>query len=157
MGQSLYRIVKKDHIETAFSGEGARLYGGRWNTEGFACVYLATTPALAALEILVHIEDRSQLHTYIIIEIPPVKGIRVPPRLADDKLPPNWDALETPLSTQSLGNDWLARGDSLMLTLPSVVMPVENNVLVNPAHSDASDYFRGAVILDIELDPRLAD
>lgn len=55
MKRRAWRIVKEKHAATAFSGEGARLYGGRWNSVGTSLVYTSGTKALAALESLVHL------------------------------------------------------------------------------------------------------
>ena len=50
-----WRIVKEKHAGTAFDGEGARLYGGRWNSRGTRVVYTSEALSLAALENLVHL------------------------------------------------------------------------------------------------------
>ncbi|VAW49212.1 hypothetical protein MNBD_GAMMA04-573, partial [hydrothermal vent metagenome] len=72
-----YRIVKSKWVNTAFDGEGAKRYGGRWNSKGVVCVYLANSISLAMLEILVHINQQSLLKHYQLFELElPIKQIQ---------------------------------------------------------------------------------
>ncbi len=64
-----YRIVKPKHAATAFSGDGSRLYGGRWNSVGSSLVYLSQSVSLASLEILVHVKSVPLLQTYSLFEV----------------------------------------------------------------------------------------
>lgn len=64
-----YRIVKKKWADNAFDGESARLYGGRWNSRGQSCVYLAGSESLAILEILVHLDNTRQINHYSLFAI----------------------------------------------------------------------------------------
>ena len=66
---SAWRIVKQKHKRSALSGEGARRFGGRWNSPGVSVVYLAQSQALAALEMLVHLDAAELLRSYVIIEV----------------------------------------------------------------------------------------
>lgn len=149
-----YRICQRRLAKTAFSGEGARLYGGRWNNPGTRLVYLASSVSLAQLEVLVHLESDEILHErYVIIPV------RIPPRsiatLTPDQLPRNWRAASAPASTRRIGDDW-ARGNSgLALRVPSSVVPQEWNFLINPAHADMSRLKLGKPQTLI-FDPRLA-
>jgi RES domain-containing protein len=132
-----YRICQRRLAKTAFSGEGARLYGGRWNNPGTRLIYLAGSVALAQLEVLVHLESDEILHEkYVVI---PVK---IRPRdisiLPPEQLPRNWRAMRAPVSTRKLGDDWTRSNDSLVLRVPSVVVPQEWNYLINPAHPNFS-------------------
>lgn len=129
-----YRIVKKRHMLTAFSGDGARAYGGRWNFPGIPMVYAAHTRALAALESLAHFggaERRLQFVTFE-LEIPDRLAIRL--ELAG--LPRDWRSEEPSASTQALGSEWQRSGRSAALVVPSVHVPQESCVLVNPEHPD---------------------
>jgi RES domain-containing protein len=129
-----FRIVKKRHMLTAFSGEGARAYGGRWNVPGIPIVYAAHTRALAALESLAHFggaERRVQFVTFE-LEIPDRLALKV--ELAD--LPRDWRRAEPVPSTQALGSEWQKSGRSVALLVPSVHVPQEFCVLLNPEHPD---------------------
>jgi len=64
-----WRIVPEQWAATAFDGEGARLHGGRWNSPGKPAVYLADTRALAALEVLVHLNPAMAALRYQMIEV----------------------------------------------------------------------------------------
>ena len=66
---TLWRLTKAQYAQTAFDGEGARLYGGRWNSPGRAVVYLAGSLALAALEILVHVKSQRELEGYVKVRV----------------------------------------------------------------------------------------
>ena len=129
-----FRIVKKRHALTAFSGEGARAYGGRWNFPGVPMVYAAHTRALAALESLAHFggsERRMEFVTFE-IEIPDKVAIQVETRA----LPRHWRSDEPRASTQGLGSGWQRSGRSAALVVPSVLVPQEYCVLLNPEHPD---------------------
>lgn len=129
-----FRIVKKRHALTAFSGDGARAYGGRWNFPGAPMVYAAHTRALAALESLAHYggaERRLEFVTFE-IEIPDKLAIRV----EAGALPRDWRKDDPGTSTQELGSDWQRGGRSAVLVVPSVLVPPESCVLLNPEHPD---------------------
>ena len=131
----IWRICRQRHHDTAFSGEGARLYPGRWNLRGVRAVYCASSPSLAQLEYFVHL-DASELPDDLILiraVIPAGVAIESLPRTG---LPSDWQQLPAPLALQELGSRWLAGRSSVALRVPSVVSPTEDNVLVNPAHSD---------------------
>lgn len=129
-----FRIVKKRLMLEAFSGEGARDFGGRWNRPGVPLVYAAQTRALAALEALAHFagaERRIQFVTFA-IDIPDALALRI--EAAD--LPRDWRSEEPHASTQDLGSEWQASGRSVALLVPSVPIPQEFCVLLNPEHPD---------------------
>lgn len=149
MNLRAWRIVKAKHAATAFSGEGARLYGGRWNSPGVSLVYTSSTQALAALESLVHLNP-PVLFKYAVIPVEfdsaLVEKISV--------LPAGWSDSPAPPATRALGDAWAAQARSAVLELPSVIIPGESNFLLNPAHPD----FRKIVIgrpAPFAFDPRL--
>ncbi len=129
-----YRIVKKKHAFSAFSGEGARAYGGRWNAPGIPMVYAAHTRALAALESLAHYGGAERRLEFVAFEI------EIPERVAIhvkvDALPRDWRGDEPTAATQALGSEWQRSGRSAALVVPSVLVPQEHCVLLNPEHSD---------------------
>ena len=129
-----FRIVKKRHALTAFSGDGARAYGGRWNFPGVPMVYAAHTRALAALESLAHYGGAERRIAFITfaIEIPDKVAICVDPAA----LPRDWRSTEPSPSTQALGSEWQREGRSAALVVPSVLVPQEFCVLLNPEHPD---------------------
>ncbi len=148
-----YRIVQEHWAAKALDGEGARLYGGRWNSPGVAAVYLAESRALAALEILVHAPREALLLKWILIEleVPDPLIDRVPP----SKLPDNWQLQPSSQKAQAFGTRWLRDYQNLALLLPSVVIPQEHSVLINPLDPAMRDLKPGKP-RKFSFDPRLA-
>ncbi|UCH26096.1 MAG: RES domain-containing protein [Trueperaceae bacterium] len=145
-----YRLVEARHAEGALSGEGAFVYGGRWNPPGYRLVYTAAHLSLAVLEVLVHTGDRVKLLDYYLIRLEiPAEHLEM---LSPHALPRNWpEQLET---TRELGREWLAEARSLALVVPSVVIPEEENVLLNPAHP-AMGEVEASAPEPFKFDPRL--
>jgi RES domain-containing protein len=117
-------------------GEGARLNGGRWNSEGNAVVYLASTLALAAIEYLVHV-DIEDVPTDLIalqVEVPDDSNIE---EVALDALPTDWYRTPDAAACLAVGDEWIRRASRLLLRVPSAIIPGESNILLNPAHPDA--------------------
>jgi RES domain-containing protein len=149
----VWRICKAAHAATAFSGEGARLYGGRWHRRGTRVVYTSESRALAALEQLVHL-GRSPLPPGFVcfaVDIP--DALRVP-RIEPHELPAHWYRNPAPPELADLGTRWVASGRSAALQVPSAVVRGEHNVLLNPAHADFARLRIGRP-QPFELDPRL--
>ncbi|CAO1659269.1 RES family NAD+ phosphorylase [Salinicola sp. LHM] len=148
-----YRLVKRKYQDTAFDGEGARLYGGRWNSPGRACVYVASSESLALLEIMVHLESYRLLDAYALLRLTlPAESIL---RVGAEDLPDNWQEAPAPAETADLGDGWLTSGQSLALALPSVVVPREFNYMLNPGHPLFDPIVAAAEPLPFKPDPRL--
>jgi RES domain-containing protein len=131
---TVWRICTKGQARKAFSGEGAAAYGGRWNSPGTPVVYTAGSRSLAALEILVNTMDPKDLVDLWYVAIPAAVNeemIAGPPRL-----PRNWKSYPAPMDTMRLGDAWAAAQGSVVLRVPSVVIPAEWNYLLNPSHPD---------------------
>lgn len=129
-----WRIVKAKHQDRAFDGEGARVAGGRWNSPGLPMIYTAQSAALAALEMLVHLNSSTVLSSYVLIPCSFMQ--RVVLRLDRTRLPARWRAPPAVPQLQLLGDAWLKNGLSAVLEVPSAIIPSESNYLVNPAHPD---------------------
>jgi RES domain-containing protein len=132
-----WRIVKAKHLKAAFSGEGARIYGGRWNSVGIPLVYTSETISLAVLELVVHVNEMDLLLRKF-VKIPvsfDESMVQVFPR---EKLPKNWNDLPPTEATQRIGNKWFREGQYAVLKVPSAVTPEEHNFLLNPIHKDFS-------------------
>lgn len=130
-----FRIVKKKHALAAFSGDGAKAYGGRWNLPGVPVVYAAQTRALAALEALAHYAGAERRIEFVIFEIDIPD--RVVLRLETSDLPRHWNAAQPLPSTQEIGSAWQVAARSAALMVPSALIPQEYCVLLNPEHTDA--------------------
>jgi RES domain-containing protein len=129
-----WRIVKAKHAAGAFDGEGARVEGGRWNSPGTPVVYTSQSAALAVLEMLVHLGRSSILHAYVLI--PCTFDEAVISRLDRKRLPKDWRSYPPPPELQLIGDEWVKRGTSAGLEVPSVVIETDSNYLLNPHHRD---------------------
>jgi RES domain-containing protein len=129
-----WRIVKARHTAAAFDGEGARLYGGRWNSRGWPVVYTAASPALAALELLVHLGSSGILAAYVSIACAFDEDLVL--RLDRHRLPKDWRSSPALPDLALLGDAWLKDGTSAVLEVPNAIIPAESNYLLNPRHAD---------------------
>ncbi len=125
----LYRLSKREYVSTAFSGEGARLAGARWNSRGRVMTYTSASVSLAMLELLVQDLSPSQLPLYLgLSAVVPDDSLEVA------ALPPDWRNYPHPASTKRYGDEWLKSQCSLVLRVPSAMLPLEFNYLLNPTH-----------------------
>ena len=129
-----WRLIKAKRQATAFDGEGARQAGGRWNHQGTAVVYVSGSLALAALEAFVHLMRAASVipHVTFRVEIPE----NIVTELQQKDLPRNWRSEPPPDITKQIGTDWVAAAASAVLRIPSVIVPVEHNFVLNPVHPD---------------------
>lgn len=148
-----YRIIKRKHKDTAFSGFGARQYGGRWNLPNHPAVYLSESIALAQLEILVNLGEDDSLKDYVLFQIEvPDNQVMV---LADDAYPKDWNGARVSAGTQEMGTHFLIDGEALALAVRSCVVPQEYNLLLNPEHPEAEAVIEEAVEVRFQFDNRL--
>jgi len=146
-----WRITTARFAATAFSGEGARIFGGRWNPKGYAVVYTAQSRALALLEMLVQDDPLRARYVLIPVRIPDSVSV---PEIELASLPPDWRALSTRDALQTIGRNWVEQGASAVLAVPSAVVPAERNYLLNPNHPDFARIAIGAAE-PLETDLRL--
>lgn len=140
-----FRVVKEKHAADAFTGEGSRRFGGRWNQKGVAVVYLSDTLSLAALEQFIYL-GREGLHipfVYFTIEIPAHVSVKVIER---DSLPKDWRKEPPPNSTKNLGTQRVKSKTSALLRVPAVILPIGFNYIANITHPE----FRELKISDPE-------
>lgn len=132
-------VDTQEYVSTDLSGEGARRGGGRWNRAGQPAVYAASSVALACLETLVHLPASAlPLNRYLVrLQVPAELLDRARVLRAPDA-PIGWDALPYGMVSLDYGDAWLASADSALLLVPSVIVPEELNLLLNPAHPDAA-------------------
>ncbi len=149
---SAWRLTKTKFVSDPLNGDGARLYGGRWNSPGVSVVYFAESVSLAILEVLVHVEATRILESYSLVRIDFEQSyVRT---MAVNELPHSWANYPAPGEVQAIGNAWVEASESLLLKVPSTIVPFEHIFLLNPAHPD-----RGAISVanpfPFRLDPRL--
>jgi len=125
---AVYRLVRKERTGAALSGEGARLYGGRWNPPGTAVVYASESRALAVLETFVHLSLEARAMRFVLYTIDLPARVRLSRH--DGDRPPR--SLET---SQAVGRRWIENDGTLALVVPSVIVPQEKNYVLNAAHA----------------------
>jgi RES domain-containing protein len=131
-----WRLVDAQFADDVFSGEGSRVYGGRWNKKGYRVVYTAATIALATLELIVTAPRAERLREHVVASctFPEVLVEEIDP----SRLPQNWRNYPPPAALKKIGTAWILSGSSAVLSVPSAVVPQERNYLINPEH----EYFR---------------
>ncbi len=156
MSVILWRIAQetREYRADDLSGSGAAKIGGRWNRVGNPMVYTSWSVALAYLESLAHVGRQAPRNRFLI-------RISVPDRVweralwAKEKdLPRAWRADPIGQSSMLFGDKWLGSGKSTLLCIPSVIVPEDNNVLINPNHADAKS-ITVRVERQLLYDPRL--
>jgi RES domain-containing protein len=129
---TVWRICRRPFAD--LSGDGARLYGGRWNTPGRPLIYAAETAALAVLEVRVHLDlDWDMLpDDYVLVAIDTAAIVAE-------------TIHEPPDDPQTIGDAWIESRRSALLRVPSFIVPESYNVLINPVHPDALSIQLGPV------------
>jgi RES domain-containing protein len=149
----VWRICRKPHALTALDGLGGLYTSGRWHQKGRPIIYTATSAALAALEVLVHVDPLNAPADLrlLTIDVPDDLPLDV---LPSTQLPTDWRAIPAPAQLQSIGTSWLSSGRTAGLIVPSAVIPLEHNILLNPQHPE-SQRLRLVGDDDFSFDPRL--
>ncbi|MHB1074893.1 RES family NAD+ phosphorylase [Thiobacillus sp.] len=147
----VWRTLTAKHAATAFSGEGARLHGGRWNSQGVPMVYTASTLSLATLEMLV--QDGKLLATYVVIPATIPSKLKIE-HVNPNDLPEDWRSAKSREKLRAIGAGWIKRASSAVLAVPSAVIPTETNYLLNPLHPSFQKIVIGAP-QEFETDLRL--
>ncbi|MBW1801384.1 MAG: RES family NAD+ phosphorylase [Deltaproteobacteria bacterium] len=129
-----WRVVKAIFQNSAFDGEGARIYGGRWNSKGTPVVYTAGSLALASLEILVNIPNDQLLQQ--LVRIPVEFSPKFVSEIDVTILTDHWDGYPASHETKLIGDQWVKNRHSVILKVPSAIIPEEFNYLINPYHPD---------------------
>lgn len=147
----VYRIGKAQYSND-LSGEGARLFGGRWNRVGVPCLYTSQSRALALLEFSVNVgfDFIPPNLSFSVIEIED----NAIDELAFDDLPQNWRAVPSGSETKLYGSEKLKNSLFPVLKVPSVILPTEFNFILNPAHNGSS-VFKIIGIEPFEYDYRI--
>jgi RES domain-containing protein len=127
-----WRLVKTRFLHNAFDGDGARLYGGRWNSPGVPVVYTSATASLAVLELFANIQRSELLVSYSLLSCSFDETLVSQVRTTD--LPMHLRQSPAPAELQAIGDEWLQSGRSAVLQVPSSIIEHESNYLLNPTH-----------------------
>ncbi len=149
----IYRLIKTKYVDNPLDPQGAKRYGGRWNSKGMAAVYASDSIALAALEKLIHLHRNDALNHFVLCEITLHDNDIM--TLATDALPEDWRDDPLPSSTMAIGDEWLTSGKSLVLAVPSTVVPQQFNFIINPNHPDFGKLRKSMTIEPFVFDCRL--
>lgn len=153
-----YRICKDPNSASAFSGQGSKDWGGRWNSKGVAVVYAAAHRSLSMLEILAHVKGGSGTGTgsigkpFLIYTIAFDEALLE--ELSHSSLPTGWSSEPPTAAGQSIGDAWVVAAASPVLAVPSVLVPEERNYVLNPNHPRFSHVRIGAGVV-CRFAPRL--
>lgn len=132
MSVHAFRLVKARHAADAFSGEGARLVGGRWNLPGTPLVYTSESLSLAALETFVHLQPVDKRIRYVWFRVTIPANITIHTAMP---LPASWGDAPPGEATQALGTAWAKKANGVVLRVPSILVPGEHNLLLSPGHA----------------------
>jgi RES domain-containing protein len=127
---NIYRITSPKYTKLTASGSAAR-----WNKNGEFVIYTASNIALACLENIVHRSKKGLLGEFrlLTIEIPKKVSVR---KLTIENLPVGWAGIDNLEICQEIATNWLENSESCVLCVPSAIIPLENNYLINPQHPD---------------------
>ncbi|MCR9170913.1 MAG: RES family NAD+ phosphorylase [bacterium] len=148
----VYRIANNKFKHYTLSGIGSEKFGGRWNEVGTRAVYCSENRALALLEYYIHSDNMALLPKDLllaVIEIPdelPIKTL--------ERLPERWKQYPYSSKTTSVFTSHVRKEDFFALKVPSTIVPMENNIILNPLYSGFSEV-RIKEFVKIPLDTRL--
>ena len=153
---TIWRLVKEQYARVAYDGGGGLVSGGRWHSAGWRACYASEHTALAVLEKLVWTDDDAVHAEVGFVLVPltldPEHHLR---RLGEGDLPPSWDAPDhAAAGAHAVGDAWLAEESAPVLSVPSVLLAMARNFLVNPLAPEFEAPDRGEPV-PFEWDPRL--
>lgn len=146
----LYRLATQEFAKD-LSGEGSRIYGGRWTPAGIPAIYTAESVALCALEILVRVST-PKTFSRVILEVPDTVSIET---VSLSVLPTNWCQVKAYDKLHAIGRKWALRRIALLLKVPAAVVSGDGwNYIINPLHPDISTV-KIKQVVPFSLDRRL--
>jgi RES domain-containing protein len=148
---TVWRLCSATYADTAYDGEGAKLYGGRWSPVGVPLAYAAESRALAVLEVLANADDPARLTRLAWVLVPAEIDSALIER--PSRYPETWAYFPHALASQVFGSTWVEQRRSVALRVPSAVVPGEFNYLLNPAHPAFKEVKIGKA-LSFDFDPR---
>jgi len=147
----VWRIAKQAYALDRV-GTGARLSGGRWNSQGVPAIYAGMTPEISALEKLVHTGATLPNDLVVVqITLPDDDSLYFRPEISS--LPSDWDALPSSANATTFGDQFLMQGSFLGMIVPSAIIPESMNILINPNHHAMSEVSL-AIVREFKFDPR---
>lgn len=129
----VWRICKQKYVATALSGQGGLYAPGRWHQKGTLIVYCARSLSLATLESFVHFDPSEAPGSLVAIPVEVPDDVPVE-RWTAKGLPPGWRGYPHLDATREKGTSWAKGATAAVLRVPSAIVPIESNFLLNPAH-----------------------
>lgn len=152
--REFWRLTKPE-FAPGLDGEGARLKGGRWNSPGLPMVYAASSLSLATLEVMVHLPASmrrpEKFPKFVAVKIGVSASLAIDEITTRD-IKPAWSTSDF----RAFGDAWLGRRETVGLFVPSLVIPAEKNLVLNPMHPDFKDVYVSKTE-EFSFDPRFAD
>ena len=153
MTGTAWRLTRRDHAD--LSGLGGLVCDGRWHSAGQRVIYAADTPSLAVIEVLVHFDLTADLFYEGFVMLRLCWPASVQQRTLDAaELPDDWTSAAGERLCRPLGDAWLRSAETPILVVPSAIVPLQRNVILNPAHP-AATAITIADVVDFTIDPRL--
>ena len=144
---TIWRLEKERYVDTAFRGKGSLKTSGRWHHKGTQVAYASEHPGVAVLEKLIWLGsyERARASRYVLLplHLDPDEHLET---LDESDLPQDWDAFPHLNATRTLGTQWFEEERSVVLSVPSAVLPVAKNFLINPFHPDFHALERGELV-----------
>ncbi len=128
----LYRFARAA-FSNDLTGEGARLFGGRWNSKGTSAVYASLSISLSLLELLIHSVSYEEILSNDLLSLE--TGSLAITEISAAQLKEGWQQDEE--YTRYIGDEFLHSLATPLLKIPSVIIPEEYNMLINPKHADS--------------------
>jgi len=142
--RTVWRLEKEKYVDTAFRGKGSLKTGGRWHHKGTQVAYASEHPGVAVLEKLVWLGSyemaRESSYVLLPLHLNPTEHLET---LDVSTLPDDWDTFPHSEATRNLGTRWFEEERSVVLAVPSAVLSVAKNYLINPFHPGFHDLERG--------------
>jgi Uncharacterized conserved protein len=142
--RTIWRLEKERYVDTAFRGKGSLKTSGRWHHKGTQVAYASEHPGVAVLEKLAWLGsyDGARESSYVLLplQLDPDKHLET---LDESDLPDDWDTFPHSEATRDLGTRWFEEERSVVLAVPSAVLPIAKNYLVTPFHPDVHELERG--------------
>lgn len=132
---------------------GSRRDGGRWNPAGYPVMYAGSTIEICALEKFVHLSGIQHPPLKLVaIDVPDEPGLLYAPKL--NELPTQWAALPIGSESQEFGKRWIRAADTLLMRVPSAIIPEAANIVINPGHP-AYRRVRVQIAREFQFDARM--
>ena len=131
----MFRVLRAAFARTAFDGEGAYRYGGRWSSVGTRVAYASEHQSLAMLEYFVHLDPEDAPDDLVLVTADVPESVSRQ-QIGAAELPANWREIPAPAALGQIGDDFVKKAESCLLLVPSALAVHENNWLINPQHPE---------------------